>query len=603
MSRLFLLSLAVPFISGLVSFITPKGQKKLVSVLALVASSATLAFCIGIFLNKPIFVSFEGIQYLLADNLSAFITLFVGLFGLLIVLYSSAFMKDRDDLNKYYAYVLWTISASIGVAISNHLVLLLTFWGILGITLYLLIAMGSEGAETSAKKTFIIMGSSDAVLLLGIAILWKIAPSLEMSGMHIALTSRLAVLSFVCFALAAFAKAGAMPLHTWIPDSAESAPTPVMAFLPGSLDKLLGIYLLFRASVNIFEIKPNSGVALFLMITGVITIIAAVMMALTQRNLKKMLSYHAVSQVGYMVLGLGTANPIGIAGALFHMLNHAIYKCCLFLTAGNVEYRTGTNDLGKLGGLAKLMPFTFLIFLIASFAGSGIPPFNGFFSKWMVYQGIIELGKTGTKLWPLWLVAAMFGSALTLAIFMKLIHAVFLGQPSSNKISKVKEVPLLMNVSSFVLAALCIIFGIFALRIPIKLLITPSIGGQISFSGVWNSSLATILILIGLVIGFIIYFLGNLKSREVGQFVGGEDLEKNPQMKPSGLEFYNNIKEMPFLQFMYNRAEEKLFDIYEQGKKLTLAINSFFRYLHNGVLPTYCVWVLLGMIVIFLIVL
>lgn len=603
MSKIFLLTLALPFLAGVISFVTPKSFKKLPSVLALVFSILTFGLCVKIFILKPISFVLGGVQYLLADNLSSFIVLFVGLFGLLIVLYSSAFMKDRDDLGKYYAYVLWTISASIGVAISNHLVLLLTFWGILGITLYLLIAMGSEGAAASAKKTFIIMGGSDALLLLGVAILWNISPSLEISGMHIALTSRLAVLSFVCFALAAFAKAGAMPLHTWIPDSAESAPTPVMAFLPGSLDKLLGIYLLFRASVNIFDIQQNSGVALFLMITGAITIIAAVMMALMQQNLKKMLSYHAVSQVGYMVLGLGIANPIAIAGALFHMLNHAIYKCCLFLLGGNVEHRTGTNDLGKLGGLAKLMPFTFLIFLIASFAGSGIPPFNGFVSKWMVYQGIIELGKTGTKLWPLWLAVAMFGSALTLAIFMKLIHAIFLGQPSSNKISKVKEVPLIMNVSPFILAALCVIFGIFALQIPIRLLIAPSIGEQISFSGVWNPSLATILILIGLVIGFIIYLLGNLKSREVGQFVGGEDLEKNAQMKPSGVEFYNTIREIPILRFLYEKAEEKFFDIYEQGKKLTFAVNSFFRYLHNGVLPTYCVWVLLGMIVIFLVIL
>ncbi len=603
MSRLFLLSLAVPFISGLVSFITPRGQKKFVSALAFVASLVTFAFCIGIFLNKPIFVSFEGVKYLLVDNLSAFITLFVGLFGLLIVLYSSAFMKDRDDLNKYYAYVLWTISASIGVVISNHLVLLLSFWGILGITLYLLIAMGSEGAETSAKKTFIIIGGSDALLLLGIAILWKIAPSLQMNGLHVALNSKLAVTSFTCFALAAFAKAGAMPLHTWIPDSAETAPTPVMAFLPASLDKLLGIYLLFRVSVDIFKLEPNTGVSLFLIIVGSVTIIAAVMMALVQHNFKKLLSYHAVSQVGYMVLGIGTANPIGIAGGLFHMLNHAIYKSCLFLSGGNVEQATGTDDLSKLGGLAKLMPISFIAFLIASFSISGIPPFNGFFSKWMVYQGIIELGKSGSKLWPLWLTVAMFGSALTLASFMKLIHAIFLGQPANKKVEQAKEAPWAMTLSVSILAGLCVVFGIFALQIPIKLFISASMQQPFSFNGVWNSSLATIFILIGLFIGFIIYLLGTLKSREVNQFIGGENLDKNTEMRPSGVEFYNTIKEIPFLQFMYNRADEKLFDIYEQGKKLTLAINSFFRYLHNGVLPTYCVWVLIGMIALFLIIL
>ncbi|MFC1709805.1 NADH-quinone oxidoreductase subunit L [Candidatus Omnitrophota bacterium] len=603
MNKWFLLALALPFVSGLISFIIPRNIKKLPTMLALVSSALTLIFCIKIFAYKPISTDFGGACYLIADNLSAFIALFIGLFGLIVVMYSSSFMEGREDLNKYYAYVLWTIAASIGVVISNHLVLLLSFWGILGITLYLLIAMGSEGAEASAKKTFIIIGGSDALLLLGIAILWKIAPSLQMSGLHIALNTKLAVASFICFALAAFAKAGAMPLHTWIPDSAETAPTPVMAFLPASLDKLLGIYLLFRVSVDIFKIEPNTGISLFLIIVGSITIIAAVMMALVQHNLKKLLSYHAVSQVGYMVLGIGTANPIGIAGGLFHMLNNAIYKSCLFLSAGNVEHSTGTNDLGKLGGLAKLMPVSFITFLIASFSISGIPPFNGFVSKWMVYQGIIEMGKAGSKLWPLWLTAAMFGSALTLASFMKLIHAIFLGQPANKKVSQAKEAPMAMTITVSILAGLCIVFGIFAMQIPIRLFISASMQEPFSFSGVWDPSLATILILVGLAIGFVIYFLGTLKSREVSQFIGGEELEANTQMKPSGVEFYNTVGEIPFLKFMYKRAEQKLFDIYEQGKNLTLAVNSFFRYLHNGILPTYCVWVLIGMIVIFLIVL
>ena len=600
MNNLFLASLIVPFIFGLVSFILPKRNKKIPSVLALIVSFLTFIICIAIFVNKAQSINNAGILFV--DNLSGFVTLFIGLFGFLIVLYSTGFMKGKENLNKYYAYVLWTISASIGVAISNNLLLFLTFWGVLGITLYLLIAMGTGNAVSSAKKAFIIIGGSDALILLGIAIIFKINPFLEISRIHIPLTSSLATLSFVCLALGAFAKAGAMPLHTWIPDSAETAPTPVMALLPASLDKLLGIYLLFRISTQIFIIQPNSAMSLFLMTIGSITIIAAVMMALVQHNFKKLLSYHAVSQVGYMVLGIGTANPIGIAGGLFHMLNNAIYKGCLFLSGGNVEHRTKTDDLSKLGGLARFMPFSFIAFLIASFSISGIPPFNGFVSKWMVYQGIIELGKNGSKLWPLWLSVAMFGSALTLASFMKLIHAIFLGQPSSKKINQTKKAPVVMNIPPLILAGLCVIFGIFAMQIPIRLFVAPSINGQLNFSGVWNSSLATVLILIGLFIGFIIYLIGSLKPREVNQFIGGEDLEKNPQMRPSGVEFYNTIKEIPLLQSLYTKAEAKLFDIYEQGKRLTFAINSFFRYLHNGVLPTYCVWILLGMIVIFLII-
>ena len=154
------------------------------------------------------------------------------------------------------------------------------------------------------------------------------------------------------------------------------------------------------------------------------------MMALVQHDLKRLLGYHAVSQVGYMVLGIGTGSPVGIAGGLFHMLNHAIYKSCLFFGGGAVEKSAGTTDLENLGGLARSMPVTFGTFLVASLAISGVPPLNGFASKWMIYQGIIESARGGGHLWVLWLVAAMFGSALTLASFMKVVHAVFLGQPS-----------------------------------------------------------------------------------------------------------------------------------------------------------------------------
>lgn len=183
----------------------------------------------------------------------------------------------------------------------------------------------------------------------------------------------------------------------------------------------------------------NQAMNTVLMITGSITIVAAVMMALIQHDLKKLLGYHAVSQVGYMVLGIGTGNPLGIAGGLFHMVNNAIYKSCLFLSGGAVEKRTGTTNLEKLGGFAKIMPISFVTFLIASLAISGVPPLNGFASKWLIYQGIIETVRNGGYLWVLWLVAAMFGSALTLASFMKLTHAVFLGQPSKavNRISHI----------------------------------------------------------------------------------------------------------------------------------------------------------------------
>ena len=300
-------------------------------------------------------------------------------------------MRGQKGLARYYIYLLLTALVSLGVVFSNHLIVLLVFWGFLGLLLYLLISFGQkERTPQTAKKALIIVGGTDALMVLGIAIVWKLVGTFRMDAIHITLITPTAVIAYLCFVAAIFAKAGAMPFHTWVPDTAEDAPSSVTAFLPASLDKLLGIYFLVRISLDLFQM--NAGMNTFLMAMGSLTIVCAVMMALIQHDLKRLLGCHAVSQVGYMVLGIGTGNPIGIAGGVFHMLNNAIFKSCLFLSAGAVEKKAGTTDLDKLGGLSKTMPVVYMAFLIASLAISGVPPLNGFFSKWMIYQGIIEIG-------------------------------------------------------------------------------------------------------------------------------------------------------------------------------------------------------------------
>jgi NADH:ubiquinone oxidoreductase subunit 5 (subunit L)/multisubunit Na+/H+ antiporter MnhA subunit len=536
------------------------------------------------------------------DSLANFVGIFIGIFSLLIIVYSSSFMRGRKGLFRYYSYIILTLLCSLGVVFSNHLILFMVLWGILGLLLYLLISFGQkENTHYTAKKTFIIIGGADALMLMGLAFVWKIAGTLQMDKISIALNARPAVWAYLCLAAGAFAKAGAMPLHTWIPDTAENAPTPVTAFLPASLDKLLGIYFLARLSLDMFQM--NTAMNTFLMAVGSFTIVAAVMMALIQHDLKRLLGYHAVSQVGYMLVGIGTGNPVGIAGGLFHMLNNTIYKTCLFFSGGAVEKRAGTTNLEKLGGFARIMPVTFITFLIASLAISGVPPFNGFTSKWMIYQGIIEAGKSGGYFSMLWLVAALFGSALTLASFMKLLHTVFLGQPSAEAKAKREErrisSPAMLGPQVF-LAALCIIFGVFAYRLPLKMFIFPSIGREVSFAGIWDVNVATALLFMGIIVGIIIYLLGTAtQPRETEIFVGGERIKEHPAMRVSGAEFYNTIRETGFLKTVYNLAEKKLFDPYETGKRIIFAFTRMLRYFHNGILPTYLSWSLLGMGLLF----
>ena len=262
-----------------------------------------------------------------------------------------------------------------------------------------------------------------------------------------------------------------MPFHSWIPDAAIDAPLPFMAILPASIEKLLGIYFLARISLDLFTLRPGSWVSTTLMVVGRVTIILAVLMALVQKNYKRLLSYHAISQVGYMILGIGTALPIGIIGGLFHMINHAMYKSCLFLTGGAVEKQAGTTDLEKLGGLARGMPVTVICFIVAAASISGVPPFNGFFSKEMVYHAALESG------WVFYAVA-LLGSFFTAASFLKLGHAAFFGKRAIDA-PAVKEAPLPMLIPMIVLAGLCILFGV-GNSIPLGGLIQPAVGTAVT---------------------------------------------------------------------------------------------------------------------------
>jgi len=592
-----ILSMVVPIIAGVITLFIPKRIKYLKEGIALAVTGLVLVLAVKLFAERPQTLVMWGMLLLRMDNLSAFVTLFVAFFGFLVTIYSLSFMKGREDLNQYYAYFLMTIGGSIGAVLANNLIFFITCWGFLGITLYLLINLGRPDPSYASKKTLIIVGGADALMLLGIGIVWHLSRTFSMANVTIHLTSGLAVIAFVSLACGAFAKAGVIPLHTWIPDSSQVAPLPVMALLPASLDKLLGIYFLARLSMDIFIVKSNSAISIFLLIVGSITILGAVFMALVQHDFKKLLAYHSVSQVGYMILGIGTGNPIGIAGGLFHMLNNAIYKTCLFLCGGAVEHEKKTTDLDKLGGLSKVMPITYISCLVAALAISGVPPMNGFVSKWMVYQGIIELGSTGAKSWVIWLIAAIFGSALTLASFMKLIHTTFLGACPGPECKR-KDVAPTMWVPMVILAFLCILFGVFAYQIPIKLFIQPSVFGRIHYPGAWDPTLSTALILVGIVIGFIIYAMGNIKNLRVDDpFIGGELLRDD--MKVSGVAFYKTIEELPLLARLYGWAKKGYFDIYNVGTNLVFFFTRRFQALHNGVLPTYLAWCLVGVIVLF----
>ncbi len=260
-------------------------------------------------------------------------------------------------------------------------------------------------------------------------------------------------------------KAGSVPMHMWTPDAYSEAPAPITMILVAASQASL--YALFRVTFSLYNITLNTVViGWIIIILGVLSMFIGVTMAIIQKDIKRLMAYHAISQTGYMLLGVGVglavlANPVALEsfgikameGGIFHIMNHAMYKGLLFLTAGALFYRTGTRDLNKMGGLAHNMSYTTVFFIIGAAAIAGIPPFNGFASKLIIYESVYQFN-------PLLSIIAMLVSILTLASFVKVFHSAFLG-PKLEQYQKVEEVPKSMVVAMATLACIIVFFGLF----------------------------------------------------------------------------------------------------------------------------------------------
>ncbi|MFH1368169.1 MAG: proton-conducting transporter membrane subunit [Elusimicrobiota bacterium] len=598
---------------GLVCLLMPSGQKLILKALSFAGALYCLGYGIYNFV-KPFQDSYTGL--FLYMNFSGFIGLACAFFGFITATYSLRYADSVEKPNKYYGYIFICVSFALFAVYSSNLITLTVFWGLSGLMLYLLATL-SPGASNAAKKTFIFAGGSDSLMVLGVCIFGILSGSFEIyegsNRIMLSGSSPAATVSFLCLIIAALTKAGAMPFHTWVPDFAQEVPMSLTAFLPAALDKLMGIFLLTIICHQLFIL--NTAMMLLLLLTGAVTVIAAVYMAMIQHDMKKLLAYHAVSQVGYMIIGIVSGTVVGIAGGLFHMINHTLYKSGLFLSGGAVEKRAGTTNLDKLGGLSRYMPLTFVVCLVASLSISGIPPLNGFVSKWMIYQGIVEQ-MTNSWLSPavricftLVLAVLMFGSALTLASFVKLLHSVFLGQPSETDEalkSRIKEVSPLMLVPMGIIAVLCIVFGLFAFSVPLRQFILPGLADfgiytDRPFFDLWQNAAAAVLILVSLLFGLLIYLFGNIKSRKDKPFAGCEDLPL--EAKAEGTGFYRSIADMAFFKTVYSLVEKKYFDMYNIGTKIVLGFGSVLSAAHTGNLRSYILWFLVGMVFIFAILL
>jgi NADH-quinone oxidoreductase subunit L len=363
---------------------------------------------------------------ILLDTLSSTMMLIVSGVGGLIVWYSMGYMAGDDEERRYFAYMSLFVFSMLLLVQSGNFLLLLAGWGLVGLASYLLIGFWHHRPEAvaAAKKAFVMNAIGDATFALGLVLLIWETGTLDFAGVfQQADTLSTTMINLVALGLlgGAIAKSAQIPLHTWLPDAMEG-PTPVSALIHAATMVTAGVYLLVRAS-PIFEAAPD--VQHLAAILGAITLLVAGVVALVQWDVKRVIAYSTMSQIGYMFLAAG----IGAYGyAIFHLMTHAFFKALLFMSAGLViHHLDGEQDMRKMGGLRSVMPRTHLAFLVGALSLAGIPIFAGFWSK----DGIVAAAfASDDALGAVLYAAGLVGALLTGLYTFRLYYTVFRGEPS-----------------------------------------------------------------------------------------------------------------------------------------------------------------------------
>ncbi|HHS14042.1 MAG TPA: NADH/ubiquinone/plastoquinone (complex I) [bacterium] len=396
------------------------------------------------------------------DGLTVFMLIIINVIGFAVTLYSVNYMNHYTDKAKYYTLFLLMMAGLNGVVLAGDLFNLFVFLEISAIASYSLVAfgIGSEELEASFKYQ-ILGGTASTLILMGIAFFYHMTGTLNLAdastviqqlGTHPGIIF-VSILFLVGFSL----KAALIPFHAWLPDAHPSAPAPISAMLSGVVIKVLGVYALIRIFFNVFGITAMPSVLTIFIVLGSVSMVAGAFLAISQSDFKRMLAYSSISQIGYVLFALGLGTPLGILGAMFHLINHAAFKSLLFLNSGAVVYRTNTRDLDQLGGISQKMPVTGITSLLGSLSISGLPPFGGFWSKLIIIMAAVESGHFALA------GVAVFTSIVTLAYYMKLQKEAFYGALKAS-FGKLKEAPFLMSLSVILLAI--VVTGMGLLLIP-----------------------------------------------------------------------------------------------------------------------------------------
>lgn len=410
------------------------------------------------------------------DSLSLLFALMITGIGCLVVLYSVFYMsKDREALHNFYVYLLCFMGAMLGVVLADNMMVVYTFWEITSISSFLLIAYWYQrrNSRYGATKSLLITVTGGFAMLLGMLMLYAVTGTFSIretiAAYDVLAEHALFVPAMLLILLGAFTKSAQFPFHIWLPDAME-APTPISAYLHSATMVKAGIYLVARLT-PVFGGHKEWFWAI--VIVGLVTLFWGSFMAIRQVDLKAMLAFSTVSQLGLIMslLGIGSLSLTpdmpkdealllsgAVLAAVFHLINHSVFKGCLFMVIGILDHELGTRDIRKLGGLMSVMPVSFTLTIIGSFSMAGLPPFSGFLSKEMFFTGVLAAYRT-LEGWTLLLpIAAWLASVLTFVYCMILVFKTFTGPKGEELPDKPPhEAPFGMLISPVVLAAVVVL--------------------------------------------------------------------------------------------------------------------------------------------------
>jgi multicomponent Na+:H+ antiporter subunit D len=467
-----MLAIVIPLFIAAITPLVNRVSEKARDVIVVIGTMLTVV--VLALMTSNVFVGGESMVYmmggwspplgiiLVVDSLSLFIALIISFLTFFAVIYSLGHMKEYDGLYQYYALIMLMLAGMNGIVLTGDMFNLFVFLEIMVIASYALVAftIGKEQSE-AAFKYQVISTLGTLGVLLGIGFLYAVTGTLNMADMAskintLGTTNLILFFGLLLFIFGFGMKSAMVPMHWWLPDAYPAAPAPIAALLSGAAAKA-GVYALAR---TLFIIYGGNGMAhfglLIVLILGIVTMVVGGIMALVQVDVKRMLAYSSMGQMGYILFGLGIATSLGLTGAMFHMLNHAVAKALLFLCVGVIVYQLGMRRMDKLGGLGKKMPITAACFLIGSLAIAGIPPFNGFWSKLLLYISGFEAG----SIYAVGSIIAIIMSVVTLGYLLNAFQKIFLGK-LPEEIDPPKDTSITMMLPIIVLAILCLVIGLF----------------------------------------------------------------------------------------------------------------------------------------------